>query len=157
MEKILREVREVLQQKQLSLVTAESCTGGWVAQSITSIPGSSVWFERGFVTYSNASKTEMLGVDADLILTHGAVSEQVAKAMAEGALAHSRAQLSLSITGVAGPDGGSDEKPVGTVWFGWAIENKPPVAEMRKFDGDREAVRRQAVEFSLGGLLSFLD
>src|SRR5690606_25364824 len=103
-----------------ALATAESCTGGWVGQVVTSVPGSSAWYDRGFVTYSNAAKTEMLGVPERLLAEHGAVSEAVVCAMAEGALRASRAQVTLAVTGIAGPDGGTAEKPVGTVWFGWA-------------------------------------
>lgn len=135
-----------------SLATAESCTGGLIAAACTDLAGSSRWFERGFVTYSNAAKTELLGVPGTLIDTEGAVSAPVAEAMAGGALRQSRAQVALAVTGIAGPGGGSVEKPVGTVWFAWAL----PVrcwTERRCFDGDRAAVRRQTVQHALQVLL----
>src|SRR5579863_7958681 len=129
-----------LRDERLMLATAESCTGGLVAAAMTDISGSSAWFERGFVTYSNLAKTEMIGVPAALIEQHGAVSEPVAKAMAEGALRNSRAQVSISITGVAGPAGGSEAKPVGTVSFAWS-NRLHTGAETQHFKGDREQVR----------------
>ncbi len=138
------------------LATAESCTGGWVAQLITGVGGSSEWFERGFVAYSNTAKREMLGVSTDILVRHGAVSEVNARAMAEGALAHSHAQVSLSITGIAGPSGGSPEKPVGTVCFAWAGKQRPTQVLTEHYTGNRDAVRRQAVARSLNGLLAFL-
>jgi len=139
------------------LATAESCTGGWVSQVLTAIAGSSAWFERGFVTYSNAAKEEMLGVRAETLAAHGAVSEPVAREMALGALARSHASCALSVTGIAGPSGGSAEKPVGTVCLAWAAAGRPARAETRRFPGDREAVRRQSVERALQGLLELLD
>jgi nicotinamide-nucleotide amidase len=135
------------------LATAESCTGGWVAKVITDLEGSSRWFERGFVTYTNESKLEMLGVDAATVAAHGAVSEQTAAEMAAGALANSRAHVSLSITGIAGPGGGSPTKPVGTVCFGWARAGRAPLTVTCHFTGDREAVRRQAVVRALEGVM----
>ncbi|MGE0099403.1 MAG: CinA family protein [Hydrogenophaga sp.] len=135
-----------------SMVTAESCTGGLIAGACTEISGSSDWFERGFVTYSNAAKSELLGVPAALIEQHGAVSEPVARAMAAGALAHSPAHLAVAVTGVAGPTGGSAEKPEGTVWFGWATP-EGVFTEHQRFDGDRAAVRQAAVRHALAGLL----
>lgn len=126
------------------LATAESCTGGLIAAACTDLAGSSTWFERGFVTYSNAAKSELLGVPPELIAAHGAVSEPVARAMAEGAVAHSPAQVALAVTGVAGPGGGSADKPVGTVWFGWRVGGRT-FAERCRFDGDRAAVRAQTV------------
>ena len=148
-------VGQALKARGLMLVTAESCTGGWVAEAVTSIAGSSDWFERGFVTYSNASKEELLGVSADTLKEHGAVSEQTAREMAEGALARAKGTLALAITGVAGPGGGSREKPVGTVCFAWADEKKT-VVETRHFSGDRESVRRQSVLRALEGVLEHL-
>ena len=130
------------------LATAESCTGGLIAGACTDRAGSSQWFERGFVTYSNDAKADMLGVPSALIAQHGAVSEPVARAMAEGALAHSRAQVSLAVTGVAGPSGGSADKPVGTVWFGWCVAGQTE-AQRCRFDGDRSAVRAQATLHAL--------
>jgi nicotinamide-nucleotide amidase len=145
-----------LRDGRLMLATAESCTGGMVACAITDISGSSGWFERGFVTYSNQAKSEMIGVPAELIEKHGAVSEPVARAMAEGALANSRAQVSLSITGVAGPGGGTPEKPVGMVSFGWSNRLHTSV-ETLVFKGDREQIRVQAATHALRGLLALLD
>lgn len=139
------------------LATAESCTGGWVAAAITAVAGSSAWFDRGFVTYSNAAKTDMLGVPSLTLDRHGAVSEAVARAMAQGALAHSAAGWSLAITGIAGPAGGSPEKPVGTVCFAWASRDGGCVAQTRHFAGDRQAVRAQSVAHALQGLLACLE
>lgn len=138
------------------LVTAESCTGGWVGQCLTAIAGSSTWFDRGYVTYSNSAKVDMLGVPSFTIRRHGAVSEPVAKAMAEGALKACSAKWALAITGVAGPTGGTPEKPVGTVCFAWAERDGDCVAETCRFDGDREAVRAQSVRHALQGLLARL-
>ena len=139
-----------------TVATAESCTGGWVGQCLTAIPGSSAWYDRGFVTYSYASKSDQLGVPAELIATRGAVSEPVALAMADGALANSVADWSVAVTGIAGPDGGTPEKPVGTVCFGWAWKrDRPQVrSERRHFAGDRIAVRAQAVRTALAGVLA---
>ena len=142
------QVAEQLLAKKLLMVTAESCTGGLIAAACTDLAGSSVWFERGFVSYSNAAKTELLGVPADLIEAHGAVSEPVARAMVEGALRHSRAQVAVAVTGVAGPGGGSPDKPVGTVWFGWATPDGV-VTDKRCFDGDRQHVREATVQHAL--------
>ena len=146
-----------LKARGLRLATAESCTGGWVAGAVTAIAGSSEWFDRGFVTYSNDAKMEMLGVSAATLEAFGAVSEQTAGEMAAGALAHSHAQLALSITGVAGPGGGSAEKPVGMVCFGWAGEGGAPLVITRNFSGDRESVRRQSVICTLQGVLERLE
>lgn len=146
-----------LKARGLRLATAESCTGGWVAGAVTAIAGSSEWFDRGFVTYSNDAKMEMLGVSAETLEAFGAVSEQTAGEMAAGALAHSHAQLALSITGVAGPGGGSAEKPVGMVCFGWAGEGGAPLVITRNFSGDRESVRRQSVICALQGVLERLE
>lgn len=137
------------------MATAESCTGGLIAGACTDRAGSSDWFERGFVTYSNAAKTELLGVPADLIATHGAVSEPVARAMAGGARDHAPVQLAVAVTGVAGPGGGSAAKPVGTVWFGWATPQGVDT-ECVRFDGDRAAVRQATVAHALAGLLQRL-
>ncbi len=138
------------------MAAAESCTGGLIAACCTGLSGSSDWFERGFVTYSNAAKTEQLGVPAGLIEAHGAVSEPIARAMALGAVAHSRAQVSVAVTGVAGPSGGSPDKPVGTVWFGWSI-NGQAWTERLRFDGDRDAVRAATVNHALRKLLELLN
>jgi nicotinamide-nucleotide amidase len=138
------------------LATAESCTGGLIAGACTEISGSSDWFDRGFVTYSNAAKTEMLGVPAALIQAHGAVSEAVACAMAAGALARSQAQCAVAVTGVAGPTGGSADKPVGTVWLAWATPSGQVEAKRHHFSGDRAAVRQATVAQALSGLLARL-
>jgi nicotinamide-nucleotide amidase len=142
-----------LKEKGLMLATAESCTGGWVAQAVTSVSGSSDWFDRGFVTYSNEAKREMLGVRLATLERHGAVSEETAREMAAGALAASRAQVAIAITGVAGPTGGSPQKPVGMVCFAWAVRDGAVDAATRRFAGDREAVRRQSVVVALQGVL----
>jgi len=138
------------------LATAESCTGGLIAARCTDLAGSSDWFERGFVTYSNAAKTEMLGVDAALIEQHGAVSEPVVRAMAQGALNHAQAQVAVAVTGVAGPSGGSAAKPVGTVWLGWAT-TAGVVSEVQHFTGDRAQVRAATVAHALQRLASLLQ
>ncbi len=145
-----------LKQAGWSLVTAESCTGGGLAQILTTIPGSSTWFERGFVSYSNLSKHEMLGVPSDLLAHHGAVSEAVAQAMAEGALRHSHAEVAVAITGIAGPGGGSADKPVGTVFIAWAAHRRRTQVRRQAFPGDRERVRRQSLAAALEGLLGYL-
>ncbi|MDE2048712.1 MAG: CinA family protein [Betaproteobacteria bacterium] len=153
---LAQRVGSALKARGLLLATAESCTGGLVSAAITGVAGSSDWFERGFVTYSNAAKHSMLGVPTELIAQHGAVSEAVARAMAEGALAQSLAQVALSITGVAGPGGGSADKPVGTVWHGFAVQHSDGSVHtqcvLQHYAGDRAAVREQAVRFALATL-----
>ena len=149
-------VGQALKQRGATLTTAESCTGGWVSQCLTAIAGSSVWFERGFVTYSNAAKTEMLGVPEATLAAHGAVSQPVAVAMADGALRHSRADWAIAITGIAGPSGGSADKPVGTVCFAWACRDGRTTTQSRHFEGDRTAVRARSVAYALSGLLARL-
>ena len=151
-----RLVADLLLKKRLFLATAESCTGGLIAAACTELAGSSQWFDRGFVTYSNAAKTDMLGVDAALITQFGAVSEQVAAAMAQGAVKHSAAQVSVAVTGVAGPGGGCAEKPVGTVWIGWSV-NGQTTTELCHFDGDRAMVRTLTVQRALQGLIERLQ
>lgn len=146
----------LLLRKGWFLTTAESCTGGLIAATCTELAGSSHWFERGFVTYSNAAKCELLGVDATLIERHGAVSEAVARAMAVGALVHSHAQTAIAVTGVAGPSGGSTEKPVGTVWLAWATPSGV-ISELKHFDGDRSAVRQATVQQALSRLIELLQ
>jgi nicotinamide-nucleotide amidase len=153
---LARQVGEALQAHGLTLVTAESCTGGGVAQAITRISGSSAWFDRGFVTYSNESKEEMLGVSPDTLEQHGAVSEQTVREMAEGALQYSRAKVALSVSGVAGPTGGTPEKPVGMVWFAWATKGQVQAA-CHQLAGDRDAVRVKSVEIALQGTLNILN
>jgi len=152
---LVLQLAELLARKGWMMATAESCTGGLIAGACTDLAGSSDWFERGFVTYSNDAKSELLGVDAALIEAHGAVSEPVARAMAEGAVARSRAQASVAVTGVAGPSGGSAEKPVGTVWFGWSVDGRTRT-ERRRFDGDRAAVRAATVHYALQALVELL-
>jgi len=148
-------VGEFLKHHKLTLATAESCTGGLIAATITDVPGSSHYFDRGFVTYSNAAKIEMLGVRESTLETHGAVSLETAREMAEGVLGQSYANVSLSVTGVAGPSGGTKEKPVGTVCFAWCIACIPTKTSMMLFTGDRTAIRIQAVQFALESLLQF--
>jgi len=138
------------------LATAESCTGGWVAQVVTSAAGSSAWFDRGFVTYSNEAKQELLGVRAETLSAHGAVSEETAREMARGALERSKATVAVSVTGVAGPTGGTPEKPVGTVCFAWS-RGSVVRSETRRFAGDREGIRRQSVILALEGVLRALE
>lgn len=152
---VIEDLSAQLRARGWFMASAESCTGGLIAAACTELSGSSDWFERGFVSYSNAAKTELLGVPAALIEAHGAVSEPVARAMAEGAVAHSAARCALSVTGVAGPTGGSAAKPVGTVWFGWCTP-AGVAAELRHFEGDRAAVRAQATRHALAGLLQRL-
>lgn len=147
------ELGRVCLARGLVVATAESCTGGWVAQAITHTTGSSAWFDRGFITYSNAAKVDLLGVLPETLAQHGAVSLETAAQMACGATAHSLASLSVAITGIAGPGGGSADKPVGTVCFGWCLRNEPPSSERRLFAGDREAIRRQSVIHALSGLI----
>ena len=149
-------VADLLLKKQLRLVTAESCTGGLIAAACTDLAGSSAWFERGFVTYSNAAKTELLDVPERVLRRAGAVCGPVAQAMAEGALAHSHAQVAVAVTGVAGPSGGSPAKPVGTVWFGFALPGQV-LTENCHFDGDRAAVRQATVRHALERLVELLD
>lgn len=156
MSQVIEEIASVLKQEGWQLVTAESCTGGLIAGQITELPGSSSWFERGFVTYSNLAKEEMLGVPKSLIVEFGAVSEEVALAMAVGALEHSRAHVALSVTGIAGPDGGSIDKPVGTVCFGWAMRGKKPITLKRLLPGSRHEVRLAACEQALDEVLRLL-
>lgn len=155
-ESLCRLLADLLLKKQLYLATAESCTGGLIAAACTDLAGSSQWFDRGFVTYSNAAKTDMLGVDAAVIAQFGAVSGPVVRAMAEGAIQHSVAQISVAVTGVAGPSGGSIEKPVGTVWLGWCIEGITS-SERCHFDGDRTTLRALTVQRALEGLMQRLQ
>ncbi|MFL6712214.1 MAG: CinA family protein, partial [Sulfurifustis sp.] len=150
------ELGRALMDAGLTLATAESCTGGWVGRVVTSVSGSSSWYERGFITYSEDAKQELLGVPALTLRQHGAVSEPTARAMAEGALVHSRAHVTLAITGIAGPTGGTAHKPVGTVWFAWAAKGRTTQALRQQLDGDREAIRRQSVAIALRELLKLL-
>ncbi len=150
------QVADLMLKRGWLLATAESCTGGMISAACTDLAGSSNWFERGFVTYSNEAKTELLGVDAALIAAHGAVSEEVARAMAAGAISRSRAQVAVAVTGVAGPTGGSRAKPVGTVWFGFMVGGQLS-SEVQHFDGDRAAVRLDTVQHALQRLVQLLD
>jgi nicotinamide-nucleotide amidase len=150
------ELGQACARRGVMLATAESCTGGGVAEAITRVPGSSAWFDRGFVTYSYEAKQDLLGVPAGMLQAEGAVSEAVARAMAEGALAASLAKAVVAITGIAGPGGGTPSKPVGTVWFAWAARGEPAQCRRLTFDGGREAVRRQSVEVALQGLVDLL-
>ena len=152
LEAILIQISAQLLTRGWMLATAESCTGGMIAAACTDLAGSSQWFERGFVTYSNAAKTELLGVPAALIAQHGAVSEPVARAMAEGAVAHAHAQVAVAVTGVAGPTGGS---PVGMVWFGWCVAGQTH-SQVQHFAGDRAAVRAATVRHALARLQALL-
>lgn len=149
-----------LKAKGMMLATAESCTGGWIAQAVTAVPGSSEWFERGFVTYTYISKREMLGVKPETLEAHGAVSEQTVHEMTIGALDRSHAQAAVSVSGTAGPSGGTPQKPVGTVCFGWGVKNdkgSTAQAVTKHFDGDRESVRRQAVAFALEQVIAAVE
>ena len=147
----------LLHARGLRLTVAESCTGGWVAMALTGIAGSSEWFDRGYVTYSNLSKQQMLGVKAATLQVHGAVSEQTVAEMTQGALKASGADLALAISGIAGPGGGTAEKPVGTICFAWQLPEQQPVTERQWFAGDREAVRREAVAHALARLIDLLE
>jgi nicotinamide-nucleotide amidase len=151
------ELGAALRRKRAKLAVAESCTGGWVAKCVTDVAGSSQWFDRGFVAYTNRAKQDLLGVSPQALLQFGAVSAQAAKEMAEGALIRSNADLALGITGIAGPDGGSPDKPVGTVWFGWATRGQPAETRQMRFDGDRDAVRRAAVAAALTRLIELIE
>ena len=154
LEQLAKEVGRALKSAGLCLVTAESCTGGWVGEAVTAIAGSSDWFDRGFITYSNIAKREVLGVAAATLNQHGAVSEETAREMALGALKQSRAQVSVAVTGIAGPGGGSADKPVGTVCFAWAKDEAALRSETHVLNGDRTEVRRQSVVVALRGILA---
>jgi len=157
LENLAKQVGKRLKQHGLLLVTAESCTGGWLGQAVTTVAGSSAWYDRGFITYSNRAKCEMLHVNHATLEAHGAVSEQTAQEMAFGALKMSHAHVSVSITGVAGPSGGNDVKPVGTICFTWALKEGLATCETHYFNGDRDAVRSQSVMTALQGILNLLD
>jgi nicotinamide-nucleotide amidase len=148
------ELAQALRGRRWRLATAESCTGGLIAAACTSIAGSSDWFERGAVTYSNEAKTELLGVPPALIAAHGAVSPEVARAMAEGVLARTPADLALAVTGIAGPGGATPGKPVGTVWLAWATRREPAETTLLLLPGDRAAVREQTVDHALRAALA---
>ncbi|OIZ95597.1 damage-inducible protein CinA [Candidatus Rickettsiella isopodorum] len=151
-----KKLGDQLKQQHLQLVTAESCTGGQLAQTITSVPGASAWFERGFVTYSRLSKQQVLGIDKTLFNQYGAVSKEVVLAMATGALNKSPASVSIAITGIAGPDGGTEQLPVGTIWTAWVSKNAFSKALCQHYSGDRLIIRYAAVEFALQTLLKLI-
>lgn len=155
--RLAEEVGRALKQRGMMLATAESCTGGWVGEAVTAVPGSSRWYDRGFITYTNEAKQEMLGVAAETLARYGAVSEETVREMVTGALKNSRAEVALAISGIAGPSGGTAEKPVGLVWLAWASINGTIRAEKQVFSGDRREVRRQAVEAALKGVLALLN
>jgi nicotinamide-nucleotide amidase len=148
---LVQKLAASLLSKKWTMAAAESCTGGWIAKCCTDLVGSSAWFDRGFVTYSNRAKQEMLGVGAAVLETEGAVSQATAIAMAEGA------RLALSVSGIAGPDGGTADKPVGTVWFSWSLEGQPALSEVMQFAGDRDAVRRQTLVHALSRFEELLN
>jgi len=154
--RLVGDVAQAMISRGWTLATAESCTGGWIAKCCTDLAGSSAWFERGFVSYSNESKVELLGVVRDILETEGAVSQAVVLQMAEGARRRAGADTALAVTGVAGPDGGTVDKPVGTVWFGWSLQGRPVSSDVQHFQGDRDAVRRQTVAHALEGLLALI-
>ena len=155
MHELARETGGQLSRRGLSIATAESCTGGWIAKIMTDIPGSSGWFDRGFVTYTNQAKQDMLGVQATTLQQYGAVSEHTVREMASGAISNSRAHVSVAVSGIAGPGGGSAEKPVGTVWLAWAAGNDLRTLGVH-LSGDRNRVRQQAVELALQGVLDII-
>jgi nicotinamide-nucleotide amidase len=157
LESLAKRVGTRLKKRGLKLVTAESCTGGWIAQVVTSVAGSSGWFDRGFVTYSNRAKRDLLGVRGRTLARQGAVSEEAAREMARGALERSSAQVAIAVTGVAGPGGGTRRKPVGTVCFAWSRRRRDAESVTRHFPGKREGVRRRSVAFALEGLLERLE
>ncbi|SMF95999.1 nicotinamide-nucleotide amidase [Methylomagnum ishizawai] len=150
---LARQVGAALDAAGWMLATAESCTGGGVAACVTDVAGSSAWFDRGFVTYSNEAKIDMLGVDPETLREHGAVSEATVREMVEGAVRLSWANIAVAVSGIAGPGGGSPDKPVGLVWFAWARDGRETVARCERFEGDRRAVRGQAVAVALRGVL----
>lgn len=153
MEQLALRVGAALKHRGWFLATAESCTGGWIAKCLTDVAGSSAWFDRGFVTYSNAAKMEMLEVRAETLARFGAVSEPVVQEMAAGALACSLAQVAVAVSGIAGPSGGTPDKPVGLVWLAWQVKGQPCRTRQVRFAGDRESIRRQAVQAALEGIL----
>ena len=149
---LAQQLGQLLKSKGKKIATAESCTGGWIAQTMTEVPGSSAWFDRGFVTYSNAAKMQMLDVKLETLALYGAVSAEAAMEMAAGALAHSDADCAIAVTGIAGPDGGSVEKPVGTVFIAWAYRNREAKVVQQQLTGDRHQIRRQTVKMALEGV-----
>ena len=156
MDVLAAQVGGLLKSHGLILATAESCTGGGVAQAITGVAGSSAWFERGFVTYSNLAKQQMLGVSEATLVQHGAVSEAVVREMVDGALRNSAAQVAVAVSGIAGPDGGTPDKPVGTVWFAWGLKHGVTLARVHRLAGNRSEVRAMAVHVALQGIQDLL-
>ncbi|MDH2916982.1 MAG: nicotinamide-nucleotide amidohydrolase family protein [Gallionella sp.] len=156
MDFLATQVGEALKAHGMMLATAESCTGGGVAQAVTDIAGSSAWFERGFVTYANAAKVEMLGVRQSTLDVHGAVSEATVREMVAGALVRSHAHIAVAVSGIAGPGGGTTDKPVGTVWFAWALNGGEVLVRCHLLAGGRTAVRSQSVQIALQGVLDSL-
>lgn len=154
---LVGQLADLLIERNKKLTVAESCTGGWIAKVLTDLAGSSVWFERGFVTYSNQAKHEMLGVAVATLENFGAVSQETVAEMAAGALKNSHADFSLSVSGIAGPGGGSTDKPVGLVWFAWSDNQQIISSEQKIFSGDRDEVRKQAVIYALTELLKLLE
>lgn len=154
---LAEQVGRALKTRGLMLAAAESCTGGWVSEAVTMVPGSSEWFERGFVTYTYISKREMLDVSSETLGQHGAVSEPTVREMVVGALAHSHAQVAVAVSGTAGPSGGTPDKPVGTVCFAWGVKDGALWSETRHFAGGRQSVRKQSVEHALNGVLRLLE
>ena len=157
MDILAAQVGELLKAHGMMLATAESCTGGGVAVAVTDIAGSSAWFERGFITYANDAKREMLGVEQDTLQRHGAVSEAVVREMVAGALLHSHAHIALAVSGIAGPGGGSADKPVGTVWFAWGIKGGVCAARLHYLSGNRAEIRAQSVRIALQGVRDMLE
>lgn len=157
LEQLATKVGKALKANGCMLAVAESCTGGWASAAITAVPGSSHWFDRGFITYTNESKQELLGVSAATLETHGAVSEETAREMVLGALKHSHARMALAVSGIAGPTGGRPDKPVGTVCLAWSRKDGLTVSQTDHFEGDRDAIRRQAVIKALNGVLELVQ
>jgi nicotinamide-nucleotide amidase len=157
MNRLAAQLGVALQAHGMMLATAESCTGGGVASAVTDIAGSSAWFERGFVTYSNQAKMDMLGVPSDVLARYGAVSEATVRGMVAGALSHSQAQIALAVSGIAGPGGGTQEKPVGTLWFAWGVKDGEIVTRLHQLNGSRTEIREQSVRIALQGVIELLN
>lgn len=157
MNQLAAQLGAALHEHGMLLATAESCTGGGVATAVTEIAGSSAWFERGFVTYANQAKVDMLAVSVDTLVRFGAVSEATVREMVEGALQHSQAHIALAVSGIAGPGGGTPEKPVGTIWFAWGIRGEASVAQRHLLAGNRAEIRQQAVHIALQGVIDLLQ